>query len=49
MRSVLLKRMKVDAQTFQKIIDTLLQQEDIEVVRTPTAGRTGTRYRLVEE
>lgn len=48
-RSVLLKRMKVDAQTFQKIIDTLLQQEDIEVVRTPTAGRTGTRYRLVEE
>lgn len=48
-RSVLLKRMKLDAQTFQKIIDTLLQQEDIEVVRTPTAGRTGTHYRLVEE
>jgi len=47
-RSVLLKRMKTDAQTFQKIVDTLLQQEDIEVVRNSTAGRTGTHYRLRE-
>jgi hypothetical protein len=47
-RTVLLKRMKTDAQSFQKIVDTLLQQEDIEVDRTATPGRTGTRYRLLE-
>lgn len=47
-RSVLLKRMKVDAQTFQKIIDTLLQQEDIEVDRAGNSGRTVTYYRLLE-
>jgi hypothetical protein len=40
--------MKVDAQTFQKIIDTLHQQDDIEVFPNPTPGRTGSCYRLVE-
>lgn len=45
--SVLLKRMKVDAQTFQKLVQTLLQQGDIESCHLPTAGRTGLAYRLL--
>jgi hypothetical protein len=45
--SVLLKRMKVDAQTFQKITETLILQGDIEKVPVRTAGRTGTAYRLL--
>jgi hypothetical protein len=46
--SVLLKRMKLDSQTFQKIIQTLTLQGDVEPVPVPTAGRTGLAYRLVQ-
>ncbi|MCG3138810.1 MAG: hypothetical protein HJJLKODD_02679 [Phycisphaerae bacterium] len=45
--SKLLKRMKVDLQAFQKIVETLLQQGDIEPVAVATTGRTGTWYRLI--
>ena len=48
-RSILLKRMKLDAQTFQKLVDTLSQQEDIAILRNPTPGRPGTFYRLTGE
>lgn len=47
--SVLLKRMKVDAQTFQSIVATLEQREDIQVIQNRTAGRTGTSYRLITD
>jgi hypothetical protein len=47
--SVLLKRMKVDAQTFQSIVATLEQREDIQVIQSRTAGRTGTSYRLITD
>jgi Bifunctional DNA primase/polymerase, N-terminal/Primase C terminal 1 (PriCT-1) len=46
--SLLLKRMKVDAQTFQHMIATLNQQGDIETISVKTPGRTGLSYRLVE-
>jgi len=46
--SKLLKRMKLDAQAFQKIVQTLVQQGDVEVVAVKTAGRTGVAYRLLE-
>jgi hypothetical protein len=42
----MLKRMKLDAQTFQKITMTLQQQGDIELVAIKTPGRTGFAYRL---
>ncbi len=44
--STLLKRMKMDAQSFHKLIDTLLQRGDIGVRQEPTAGRTATHYHL---
>ncbi len=44
--SVLLKRMKLDTQTFQKLVETLQQAGDIEAVAVRTQGRTGTHYRL---
>ena len=47
-RSKLLKRMKVNARAFQEIVETLLQQEDLEVIQAPTTGRTTTVYRLIE-
>jgi len=47
--SVLLKRMKMDAQTFQKMIFTLTQQGDLEVIQTKTTGRTGTHYKAIGE
>jgi hypothetical protein len=37
--SVLLKRMKLDAQTFQKIVDTLCQQGDIKVAKVPQSAQ----------
>jgi hypothetical protein len=40
--------MKVDTQTFQKIIQTLIQQGDVEMVTLRTAGRSGNAYRLVQ-
>ena len=45
--STLLKRMKVDAQAFQHIIQTLTQQGDIEAISIKTTGRTGVSYRLI--
>jgi hypothetical protein len=45
--SVLLKRMKLDTQTFQKLVETMQQAGDIEAVAIPTHGRTGVHYRLV--
>jgi len=47
-RSVALKRMKMDAQSFQKLIQTLEQQGDIEPITVKTSGRTGIAYRLAE-
>jgi len=47
--SVLLKRMKTDAKTFQNIIETMLQQGDVEIVSNRTTGRTGLSYRLTAE
>jgi hypothetical protein len=47
--SILLKRMKMDAQTFQKMIFTLTQQGDLEVIQTKTTGRTGTHYKAIGE
>lgn len=45
--SVLLKRMKLDAQTFVKVIETLRQRNDIEIVSVKTATKTGNAYRLM--
>jgi hypothetical protein len=45
--SVLLKRMKVDAKTFQELITTLEQQGDVATVTQATAGRQQRAYRLV--
>jgi len=44
--SVLLKRMKTDAQSFQRIVDTLHQQGDITMGPVKTPGRTGRAYQL---
>jgi len=46
--SVLMKRMKLDAQMFQKVVETLYQQEDIQIRNDPTKGRAGTYYLLRE-
>jgi hypothetical protein len=45
--SILLKRMKVDAQMFQHIIQTLSQQGDVEQITVMTSGRQGLAYRLL--
>jgi len=45
--SVLLKRMKMDAKTFTVLIETLVQQGDIEVVMASTPGRNMRVYRLI--
>ena len=37
--SVLLKRMKMEAKVFHQLIDTLIQQGDINVITAETAGR----------
>lgn len=47
--SVLLKRMKLDAKTFQELITTLEQQGDVEVVTTSRPGSSFRAYRLVGE
>jgi len=44
--SVLLKRMKMDTQTFQKVVMTLSQQGDIVIIQNKTSGRTGILYQL---
>lgn len=45
--SVLLKKMKLDSQSFQQVIQTLAEQGDIEVQTVLTSGRTGLMYRLL--
>ena len=45
--SVLLKRMKMDAKTFTVLIETLVQQGDIEVATVSTPGRNMRAYRLI--
>ena len=45
--SVLLKRMKIDAKTFQELITTLEEQGDITTVIQPTTGRPQRVYQLV--
>jgi DNA-binding MarR family transcriptional regulator len=45
--SVLLKRMKMDTQTFQRIIQTLLEQGDITTVPVQTKGRAAVAYKLL--
>jgi Bifunctional DNA primase/polymerase, N-terminal len=47
--SVLLKRMKVDAKTFQELVTTLEQQGDLLTVMQTTGGRPQRAYRLVGE
>jgi hypothetical protein len=46
--SVILKRMKIDSRTFQKIAFTLEQRGDITTQTSPTAGRQGHVYALRE-
>ncbi|QDU71057.1 DUF3987 domain-containing protein [Mucisphaera calidilacus] len=45
--SVLLKRMKMDAKSFATLVETLVQQGDIEVSTASTHGRSMRAYRLV--
>lgn len=47
-RSALLKKMKMDKDSFNKIIDTLLEQGDIKEIVSPTAGRKSVIYVLAE-
>ncbi|MFO0916673.1 MAG: bifunctional DNA primase/polymerase [Pirellulales bacterium] len=44
--SMLLKRMKLDAKTFQELVTTLEQQGDLVTVTHSTAGRPHRRYQL---
>lgn len=46
--SVLLKRMKMDAQSFQRMMETLIDQGDVVEIRETTAGRPFRGYQLVE-
>ena len=47
--SVLLKRMKIDAKTFQELITTLEQQGDLQVGTVTRAGSSLRSYRLASE
>jgi hypothetical protein len=47
--SVLLKRMKIDAKTFQELVTTLEQQGDLMTVTQTTGGRPQRGYRLLGE
>jgi hypothetical protein len=47
--SVLLKRMKLEAKTFQELVMTLEQQGDVEAVMQSTGGRPQRAYRLLGE
>ena len=47
--SVLLKRMKMEAKVFHQLIDTLIQQGDINVITAETAGRPQRGYRLTDQ
>lgn len=46
--SVLLKRMKMDAQSFQRMMETLIDQGDVSLINQATAGRPQRAYQLVE-
>ena len=48
LRSVRMQRMKLDAQTFQKIVLTLSEQGDIETASAKTSGRFGIAYHLLQ-
>lgn len=45
--SVLLKRMKLDAQSFMRMMETLIAQGDVVPAKEPTAGRPFRGYQLV--
>jgi hypothetical protein len=45
--SVLLKRMKIGANQFRDVMETLQQRGDVEIVLITTGGRTGVKYRLL--
>ena len=45
-RSVLLRRMKQDARSFDQLMDTLIERDDVVEESVHTSGRTGTVYRL---
>jgi len=50
--SSLLKRMKMDARSFQELVSTLLQRGDIAIANSPQAGHGGRptlEYRLTEQ
>ncbi len=47
--SVLLKRMKIEAKTFQDLISTLEQQGDLLTIIQSTAGRPQRHYRLLND
>lgn len=47
--SVLLKRMKINSKEFKEMVDTLVQQGDIDKIMKETEGRTGSFYKLVGE
>jgi len=46
--SVLLKRMKIDAASFQQIISTLEQRGDVAITTRSTAGRPNRGYQLLD-
>lgn len=43
--SDLLKRMRIPATELQRYIDTLIQRDELEVLRNPTGGRVSVTYR----
>ncbi len=47
--SVLLKRMKTDSKTFGHLIDTLMQQGDVEMDSSGTAGRPVRMYKMTDQ
>jgi len=47
--SVLLKRMKIRSKDFKEIIETLIEQGDVEMIRKETEGRSGRFYKLPGE
>ncbi len=46
--SVLLKRMKLDAQSFHRMMETLIAQGDVVLINQATAGRPFRGYQLIE-
>ena len=46
--SVLLKRMKIDARSFQNLMSTLEERGDVAIITAPTAGRPSRCYQLLK-